>query len=215
VPLDVWGLVAALVVVALVVLLTGHSATGNKPSAAGPPLGARLSPDQIKGKAVQPTRRPATTARKPVEGRAPRPVRIRIKAIGVSAPIIRLGLNKDRTIQVPSNYSDTGWYAPGPEPGERGAAVIVGHVDSKTGPAVFYKLGGLRRGDTISIGRADGSVIRFKVQGTERWPKSSFPTKRVYTRTKAATLRLITCSGAFDSGSGHYADNTIVYAVRL
>jgi len=103
-------------------------------------------------------------------------------------------------MQTPSKFADTGWYRPGPEPGERGPAVIAGHVDSWTGPAVFYNLSRLHRGDSIAITRADRSVIHFRVQGLERWPKSSFPTKRVFGPTRGATLRLITCSA---TSTGH------------
>jgi Sortase domain len=148
--------------------------------------------------------------------RAPRRVAtprwIKIPAIGVSAPIIRLGLNKDRTLQVPKRYSDTGWYKAGPKPGELGPAVIVGHVDSRTGPAVFYRLRELKRGDLIVIRGAHGRAVRFRVNGLERWPKTEFPTRRVYGHTHGAVLRLVTCSGSFNSSSGHYADNTIVFA---
>ena len=147
--------------------------------------------------------------------RVARPRRIRIPAIGVSAPVIPLGLNKDRTIQVPKDFGETGWYRPGPEPGEQGPAVIVGHVDSKTGPAVFYRLRELKRGNRILIRRADGTTVRFRVNGLERWPKAEFPTRRVYGRTRGPVLRLVTCSGAFNSSSGHYVDNTIVFASRL
>jgi sortase (surface protein transpeptidase) len=114
----------------------------------------------------------------------------------------------------PTNYSDTGWFGPGPEPGERGAAVIAGHVDNKTGPAVFFRLGRLRRGDAIRITVAGGKTLRFTVAGLEHWPKARFPTKRVFGRTRAATLRLITCSGVFDHSTGHYLSDTVVYAVR-
>jgi hypothetical protein len=148
------------------------------------------------------------------EREAPRPVRIRIPAIGVSAPVIPLGLNRDRTMETPRNVSDTGWYGPGHEPGELGPAVIAGHVDSVDGPAVFYRLRELRRGNVIRVGRADGSVVRFRVEGLERWPKAAFPTRRVFGRTPVSTLRLVTCSGNFDPDTRHYVDNTIVYAVR-
>jgi len=132
----------------------------------------------------------------------------------VSARIIPLGLAPDHTMQTPRRFGDTGWYRPGPEPGERGPAVIAGHVDSFKGPAVFYNLSRLRRGDSIAITRADHSVVHFRVQGMERWPKSSFPTKRIFGKTRGATLRLITCSGDFNRATGHYEDDTIVYAVR-
>ncbi|HEY2603000.1 MAG TPA: class F sortase [Thermoleophilaceae bacterium] len=150
-----------------------------------------------------------------VDRQAAAPRRIAIRAIGVSAPMVPLGLNPDRTMQVPGNTVDAGWFRPGPEPGERGAAVIAGHVDSKTGPAVFSRLGELRRGDLIRIRRADGSAVNFRVQGLERWPKVDFPAGKVFEHTRGATLRLITCSGSFDRASGHYIDNTIVYAARV
>jgi sortase (surface protein transpeptidase) len=150
-----------------------------------------------------------------VDANAAPPSRIQIPAIGVSAKVIALGLNRDGTIQTPKAWDEAGWYEPGPEPGERGPAVVVGHVDSKSGPAVFYKLRALRRGDVIRIGRGDGTAVRFRVQQTERWPKSDFPTRRVYGPTSGAALRLVTCSGNFNASTGHYVENTIVYAARI
>ena len=118
-------------------------------------------------------------------------------------------------MQTPDQWGDTGWYEPGSEPGERGPAVIAGHVDSTSGPAVFYRLRELRRGNAVRIRRADGSVVRFRVEGLERWPKAAFPSRRVFGKTHVAALRLVTCSGNFDPSTGHYVDNTIVYAVRV
>jgi sortase (surface protein transpeptidase) len=143
---------------------------------------------------------------------APPPHRIAIPAVGVSARVAPLGLDRNGELAAPSDYDATGWYAAGPEPGEDGPAVIAGHVDSKNGPAVFYRLAQLRPGDVIRIGRTDGSTVRFKVDRIEQWPKARFPTQRVYGRTGAPALRLVTCSGGFDSATGHYVDNTIVYA---
>jgi LPXTG-site transpeptidase (sortase) family protein len=140
------------------------------------------------------------------------PRRLEIPAIGVSAPVIELGLNRDRTLEVPEDFGDTGWWEGGPEPGERGAAVIVGHVDSETGPAVFYRLDELRPGDELRVQRTDGSRARFVVRRLERHAKAEFPTRAVYARTRQPTLRLVTCSGEFDSTTGHYVDNTIVFA---
>jgi sortase (surface protein transpeptidase) len=150
-----------------------------------------------------------------VDREAARPRRIRIPAIGVRARVVSLEREPDRTMETPKNFDNTGWYEPGSEPGERGPAVIAGHIDSTGGPAVFYRLRDLKRGDLIRIGRADGSVVRFRVQGLERWPKAAFPTRRVFGRTRLAALRLVTCSGNFDPSTGHYADNTIVYATRV
>jgi len=150
-----------------------------------------------------------------VDREAAPPRWIHIPAIGVRARVIPLGLNSDGTMQTPRDFSITGWYEPWREPGERGSAVITGHVDSVDGPAVFYRLRDLRRGNIISVGRADGSVVRFRVEGLERWPKAEFPTDRVFRPTRISTLRLVTCSGNFDASTGHYVDNTIVYAARV
>jgi hypothetical protein len=144
--------------------------------------------------------------------RAARPVRIEIPAIDLHAPIVRLGLNSDRTLEVPTNFADAGWWSGGPRPGEPGPAVIAGHVDSHTGPAVFYRIRELRTRDTIIVDRRDGSRARFTVLRSEQYPKAHFPTARVYGRTAGPALRLITCSGTFDRATGHYLDNTVVYA---
>ncbi len=150
-----------------------------------------------------------------VDRQAARPRRIEIPAIGVSAPVGPLRLEPDGTMQTPDHFENTGWYEPGREPGERGPAVVVGHVDSTEGPAVFYRVRDLRRGNLIRIRRADGSVVRFRVEGVERWPKAEFPSRRVFGKTRISALRLVTCSGEFDSSTGHYVDNTIVYAARV
>jgi sortase (surface protein transpeptidase) len=142
----------------------------------------------------------------------PRPVRIVIPAIGVSAPIIPLHLNRDGTLQVPRSFSQTGWFVGGPEPGEIGPAVIVGHVDSYRGPAVFFRLRALTRGDLIKVIVKGGRTLRFVVRSSRAAPKKHFPTHLVYGRTKTPTLRLITCDGRFDRSTGHYVDNHIVFA---
>jgi sortase (surface protein transpeptidase) len=147
-----------------------------------------------------------------IRAQMPRPVRVLIPAIGVSAPIIRLGLNPDRTIQVPANYLEAGWFEPGPEPGEPGAALIVGHVDSYKGPGVFFRLRALRRGDRITVIAADGRRLRFVVTSSRDLSKQHFPSNLVYARTPRPTLRLITCGGRFNSATGHYLNNHIVFA---
>ncbi len=151
-------------------------------------------------------------ARPAARSRAPRPVRIVIPAIGVDARVIPLGLDRTGALEVPKHFADAGWWTGGSRPGERGPAVVAGHVDSHTGPAAFYRLRDLRRGAAIIVGRADGSRVRFHVQRSARYPKTRFPTAGVYGPTAGPTLRLITCSGAFDRATGHYLDNTVVYA---
>ena len=150
--------------------------------------------------------------RKPVPVQMPDPVRILIPAIGISAPIIPVGLNPDRTLQVPVSFSEAGWFTRGPEPGEPGPAVIVGHVDSVDGPGVFYHLRALRNGDLIKVVLENGWTVRYLVSSHLAAPKNDFPTKVVYRHTEKPTLRLITCDGPFDTATGHYVDNYIVFA---
>lgn len=142
----------------------------------------------------------------------PAPVKISIPAIGVSAPIIPLDLGADRTLQVPASFSVTGWFRGGAEPGEEGPAVVVGHVDSVSGPGIFYHLRALRKNDVIKVVASDGSTVHYKVSATMAAPKNNFPTNAVYGRTPKPTLRLVTCDGAFNSATGHYVDNFIVFA---
>ncbi len=136
---------------------------------------------------------------------------MRIPAIGVAAPLVPLGVNPDQTLQVPSDFAVPGWFQPGPEPGEPGAAVVAGHVDSRTGPAVFFALSRLRPGDEVEVA-GDRGVARFRVDKVEQYAKSAFPTLDVYGATRTPTLRLITCGGDFDRSTGHYQDNVVVYA---
>ena len=126
------------------------------------------------------------------------PVRVEIPAIGVSSPLVRLGLNPDGTMQVPGDFQVAGWFTGGPQPGQLGPAVIAGHVDSRTGPAVFYRLRDLRPGDQVRVVRADRLVVRFRVESLARYPKDSLPDAAVFGATTAPVLRLITCAGTFD-----------------
>ncbi len=144
------------------------------------------------------------------------PVALRIPSIGVSAPVVGLGLNADRTLQVPPlTYAGTheaGWYKLGPAPGQAGAAVIVGHVDSTSGPAVFYRLGTLAPGSAVQVIAANCETASFVITSVEQYPKDNFPTKQVYGPTTDAELRLITCGGTFDPATGHYLSNIVAYA---
>jgi hypothetical protein len=144
----------------------------------------------------------------------PAPVRLEIARIRVSTGLLRLGKDGG-AVEVPTGphqWDTAGWYAAGTRPGDPGSAVILGHVDSKRGPAVFYRLRELRRGDLVEVVRADGSRVRFTVQRTEQYPKARFPTAEVYYPTLTPALRLVTCGGAFDRVLGHYVDNVIVFA---
>ncbi|MEV0582005.1 class F sortase [Nonomuraea sp. NPDC050310] len=143
------------------------------------------------------------------------PATISIPKIGVkTATIDPVGLNADQTIEVPplSEPDLVGWYKHRPTPGERGAAVLVGHVDAYGKPAVFHRAHTLEPGDSIEVARADGSTATFAVDSLERVDKDAFPTQKVYGPADAAELRLITCGGEFDPATGHYEDNVIIYA---
>jgi sortase (surface protein transpeptidase) len=142
------------------------------------------------------------------------PTQIEIPAIGVRAPIMRVGLNSDGTVQVPplGNHNLAAWYDGSVMPGQDGSSVILGHVDTYAGPSVFYSIKNLRRGDAIDVVRADGSRAAFTVIGVEAAAKSDFPTDDVYDNVPYPALRLVTCGGPFDSGRGSYLDNIVVYA---
>lgn len=137
---------------------------------------------------------------------------LEIPAIGVSASVTALGLNEDRTMEVPADFAEVGWYRYGPTPGEAGPAVVAGHVDDHTGPAVFYRLTDLEPGDEVHVHRADGTTASFLVRRVEQHPKDAFPHDEVYGDTDGPELRLITCGGVFDRAERSHRDNIIVYA---
>ncbi len=131
----------------------------------------------------------------------------------VSAPLVRLALNRDRTLAAPpvGDRNLAGWYAAGTAPGSVGTAVIAGHVDTERGPAVFYGLGALHKGDHIDVARADGRTAVFTVDAVEVYAKTAFPSAKVYGAATRPELRLITCGGGFSRTSG-YLGNVVVYA---
>ena len=143
-----------------------------------------------------------------------RPVELVIPSIGVrSAAFVGLGKQPDGSLEVPADFGRPGWFTDGPAPGQFGPAVIAGHVDSKDGPGLFYRLGALRAGAVVVVRRADGIPARFTVDKVERYAKDRFPTVAVYGDVNhRSELRLITCGGNFDSRTGHYLDNVVAYA---
>ncbi len=143
------------------------------------------------------------------------PVSVDIPAIGVQSRLLHLGVNADGSIQVPSldtAADEAAWYKYSATPGQIGASVIEGHVDSYQGPAVFFRLGALRPGDRVDVTLADGTTAVFRVTGVREYRKSNFPAKTIYGATDYAALRLITCGGAFDYTTGHYLSATVVFA---
>ena len=140
------------------------------------------------------------------------PTRLRIPAIDVDTPLERLVTDAQRRLNPPKSYERAGWWQQGTPPGDIGPAVIAGHVDSYTGPAVFARLYALKAGDVVEVDRG-GVWVRFRVTTVERYPKNDFPTGRVYDPTPSAELRLITCGGEFDPTKRSYRDNIVVYAI--
>jgi len=200
------GVAAALCVIAGVIALELRGNERRRSVAS--PVGAPVSERKLHAAPVTPRSR-LSRAESPARGR---PFAwISIPSIGVRAPVVRLGLNRDGTLQVPARSDQTGWWSGGARPGQRGSAVIAGHVDSTTGPAVFFRLRQLHPGDSVRVTYPNGPSVGFIVTGSQRASKAHFPTERVYAPTSTPTLRLITCSGAFDEHTGHYKDNLIVF----
>jgi hypothetical protein len=162
----------------------------------------------------EPTAGPAA-AGTAAAGKAPqvaRPTWLSIPSIGVRTKLISLGENKDGTLQVPATTTVAGWFTGGPRPGTVGSAIIAGHVDSKTGPGIFFWLRSLHRGDRIYVGRADGTMAVFIVTSVRKYEKNAFPTSAVYGPVPDPELRLITCGGVFDRARGSYLSNVVVFA---
>lgn len=176
------------------------------------------------GRTVGPLDRTDASPQRPVAGArtspppgslpASRPVRLAVPAIKVAAPVAPVGQARDGSIDVPplDRHHETGWYDRGPTPGEPGRAIIVGHVDSKDGPSVFYDLRKLKPGDRIEVTRDDRRVVMFRVDSVEFFDKSALPADRVYGDSGAPALRLITCGGQWIGGRTGYADNVIAFA---
>ncbi|MFJ8848750.1 class F sortase [Streptomyces sp. NPDC102437] len=201
----------ALLPVLACLLLAGCSAgaVDDSPTAA-PGTAASTAPDapkQTGTKGASEPDRPHTSTAVPVS--------VSIPSLGIHSELMPLGLNQDGTVEVPpaEKGMTAGWYTGGATPGEPGAAVIIGHNDTRYGKAVFHDLKEIDKGADIAVRNNRGAELHFRVTGTETVSKKAFPTEKVYGATGTRTLRLITCDGAFDA-QGHPVDNLIVYANR-
>jgi Sortase domain len=208
--MNCWPAVPLVAVALAGLLVTGCGGPGHSPAAALSPRGGpataaepREPPDVAGFHSVRTYDQPAP------------PVRLWIPAIAVSTPLVRLGRLPDGSLEVPKDWDTAGWYDQGPRPGQPGPAVILGHVDSRTGPAVFFRLRDLRPQDIMRVGLSDGRILVFRVQRLAQYPKNEFPTEAVYFPTLNRELRLITCGGEFDYASGSYRDNIVVYATLV
>ncbi|MFD5186667.1 class F sortase [Streptomyces sp. NPDC058357] len=142
------------------------------------------------------------------------PTRLQIPGIGVDAPFTDLSIGATGQLDAPppDDTNLVGWFKDGASPGERGSAIVAGHVDTKTGPAVFLQLSSVQPGSEVDITRADGSVATFEVDSVEQFSKADFPDDLVYADTSSAELRLITCGGAYNKAVKDYEDNVVVFA---
>jgi LPXTG-site transpeptidase (sortase) family protein len=209
-PAAALALAAGLLVIAggtTGLLLTRHSTPAMRPVAAG--VAALPAPT---GPIVAPPQSSTSTSR-PVAA----PVSLTIPLIGVQTKLMTLGLNSNGELQVPplATAGVAGWYTGSPRPGSIGSAIIVGHVDTTSGPAVFDRLDQLTRGDKIYVKRADGTLVEFRVTSVQSYLKDHFPTEDVYGPVPDPELRLITCGGAWDYATHHYLSNIVVYAAEV
>ncbi|WP_030686617.1 class F sortase [Streptomyces globisporus] len=200
-----WGAVAVVLLVGVHLVRGG---TGEF-AAVGPPQPlAAAAPDGTRAglAALAPVSVPAPLPASP-------PVRVRVPAVRVDAPVTAVGLDADGWIEAPPPEDDrlAGWFTGAVTPGERGTAVVVGHVDTPNGRAVFYDLGAVGKGHRVEVVRRDGRTAVFAVYGVEVVPKEGFPAERVYGDAGVPELRLITCGGTFTEESG-YAGNVVVSA---
>ncbi|MFD7933796.1 class F sortase [Streptomyces sp. NPDC059755] len=181
-------------------------------------FGCSSTPDKT---AAATTSSPSVATGTPASGGAPRagqppaPAEVTIPSLGITSSLMELGLDTDGTVEVPpaDKGMTAGWYTGGAVPGEPGAAVIIGHNDTRFGKAVFHDLNKITEGADITVTDARGGTAHFSVTATESVSKGSFPTKKVYGPTADRALRLITCDGDFDA-EGHPVNNLIVYATR-
>ena len=202
--------VASVMLLAAVVLVLAGVTLALRPTADSAPVDDR----EVVG--VLPTLveyKPVSVAE--IAPEAPPPRRMRVDRLGIESTLVGLKVQGDGTLQVPDDYDMAGWHRAGTAPGDVGPAVVVGHVDSHEGPAVFYRLRELQPGDRVTIDRVDGSVVVFEVYGQETVPKDAFPTERVYGPTDGPELRLVTCGGRFDEEARRYTDNVVVYAKQV
>ncbi|MFQ6146152.1 class F sortase [Streptomyces seoulensis] len=141
------------------------------------------------------------------------PTRIRIPSIRVNAPLMGLALTPAGSLDVPpaGDKNLAGWYESGTTPGERGTAIVAGHVDNTQGPAVFYDLGALKKGSRIEVDRRDGGVAVFTVDAIEVYRAKDFPDDKVYGAAARPELRVITCGGGYSRATG-YQGNVVVFA---
>jgi sortase (surface protein transpeptidase) len=160
----------------------------------------------------KPTPKPAPPPQPAITPTVAPPVRIQIPAISLNSPLMELAVNSTDQPSAPPSYWEPGWYPASPAPGEVGPAIIAGHLDTYTGPAIFWRLSQVQVGDSILISRADGTTITFIVYKVQAVSQQDFPSQEVYGPTPFPELRLLTCAGTWNSAIGKYSQNLVVFA---
>jgi hypothetical protein len=204
-PLVVAVLLSALLAVSLA--LTGLLVRTGRPGLSPRPLPSAAG-------ALVPLGKPAPLPRPASAWPVPLPVWLRIPVIGVRTRLIKLGITRQGTLQVPASTSVAGWYTGSPRPGAIGSSVIAGHIDSDTGPGIFFRLRLLRPGSLVYVRQANRRLAIFRVTAVREYAKAHFPTAEVYGPAPDAELHLITCGGTYDPATGTYLSNVVVYAVQ-
>lgn len=206
-----WRVVAAtLTLVATVCLIVWLNQPTEVDSSSGPVRAVASGPTKATTVPLTTSESPSPTGRLDASAVAP-PVHLSIPVIGVSTPLARLGLQPDKTVEVPTDPALAGWFELGTAPGGLGSSVIVGHVDSTSGPAVFYRLKELQPGQRLTVSRANGSDVDFEVIDVATYPNEAFPAEKVYAGQGGRLLNLVTCGGAYDSTKGGYQSNVVVF----
>ncbi|MEV7442435.1 class F sortase [Streptomyces sp. NPDC091204] len=200
-----WGVLALVMLTGLAMVRNGVDIGGGPPQPAAAAAVA-VTADQLPANPPAPAAGMEVLEHSSVQ-------RIRIPTINVDAPVMTVGLDAEGWIDAPppQDRNLAGWYLNGISPGQRGSAVIVGHVDNAQGPAVFYGLGSLKQGNRIEVERYDGRTAVFEVYGVEVFSKEAFPGARVYGDTGHPELRVITCGGGYSKARG-YDGNVVVFA---
>lgn len=201
-----FGLLLAVAAAVLVTLALRPPESGNP--ATGPEVGG-----DIPAGPTSPVS-PVSPAKTPSSVPEPRvlPEHLTIPAIGVTTDLVRLGLQPDGTVEVPQDAALAGWFAEGPPPGQPGASVVLGHVDSIEGPAVFHQLAQLRTGDRVQVRLSDGSVAQFAVRRVATYANADFPAEQVYAGSPdQSALNLVTCGGRYDADLGGWQSNVVVF----
>ena len=146
---------------------------------------------------------------------SPLPVRLLIPAIQVDAAVQQVGNASDGGMDVPGEWADVGWYGLGFRPGDRGSAVMAGHLDSTTGRAVFWDLNRLRTGDKVQVRNDDGSQLTFAVVSTDLYAFDDAPLQKIFGPSDVPGLNLVTCNGAFDWRTSNYNKRLVVYTRQM